>query len=369
MKTIFINALSARLGGGITYVVNLLNNLPSDNIKIFILCPDPSLLPNDSRVEIIDSEFANRNIFCRMFWEVFALPYMLIRLKVSVLFVPGGMDFTVFTFGIPKVTMFRNMLPFDQLAIRYLPTRRLKFKNWILKHLMTRTMSSANQVIFISKFARELIESEVKLSKSTVIYHGISNVFKPVKSPNVNQEYLLYVSRFEPYKNHYNLIVAYSMLDESYRKRYNLVIAGEFMEPHYSKCRQFILDNRLGDYVLLKGKVSYEDLPELYQSASLFIFASSCENCPNILLEAIGCGVPVIASKTEPMPEFLKGAGLYFNEKSYQEIYDCLIYVLSQPELMADMREKSIALRETYMWENTASKTWECLKEVGDENV
>lgn len=365
----FINALSAKLGGGKTYIFNLLSNLPEENVRVYISCPDITLLPNDPRVIFIKSKVANKTIFARMLWEAFYLPFLLLKLKASVLFVPGGMDFTFFTFGIPKVTMFRNMLPFDKVAIQHLPSKKLKFKNWILKHLMARTMSSASHVIFISNYAKKAIEHDVKVKTASTIYHGISSVFTPVSQNRPEQEYLLYVSRFEPYKNHLNLIVAYSNLDTIYRNRYKLVLAGEFMEPSYSECFDYVENNNLSDSVIFKGKVPYENLPELYQSASLFIFPSSCENCPNILLEAIGCGVPVIASKTEPMPEFAQDTGFYFDEKNHEEIHACLNDVLSKPDLLSDMRERSISLRDNYMWQNTAIKTWKCLKEFGDRNV
>ncbi|BCO13072.1 glycosyl transferase [Aeromonas hydrophila] len=369
MNNIVINALSAKLGGGKTYIFNLLSNLPGGDVKIYIVCPDVALLPDDPRVVFIESKVANKNILFRMLWEAFYLPFLLIKLKASVIFVPGGMDFTFFTFGIPKVTMFRNMLPFDKVAIRHLPSKSLKFKNWILKYLMARTMSSANHVIFISNYAEKAIENDVKIKSASVIYHGISSDFNYVGRHQPLQEYLLYVSRFEPYKNHLNLIIAYTNLNESFKKQYKLVLVGEPMEPFYSECIEYVENNNLSGSVIFKGRVSYEDLPELYQSASLFVFPSSCENCPNILLEAIGCGVPVIASKTEPMPEFAQDAGFYFDEKNHKEIHACLNYVLSNPDLLCEMREKSMLLSRSYVWKNTAHKTWECLKKFGVKNV
>ncbi|EIY4754481.1 glycosyltransferase family 4 protein [Vibrio cholerae] len=369
MSNIFINALSAKLGGGKTYIFNLLDNLPTGDFNIYVACPDIKIIPSDSRVIFVKSNMANKNILSRMLWEAFYLPFLLLRLKASVLFVPGGMDFTFFTFFIPKVTMFRNMLPFDKVAIKHLPSMRLKYKNWLLKYLMTRTMSSANHVIFISSYAKKVIEDEIKIKSASIIYHGISNIFTPISQHREEQEYLLYVSRFEPYKNHLNLIVAYSKLDAKYKKKYKLLLVGEFMEPSYSECVNYVKNNDLSELVIFKGKVSYENLPEIYQSASLFIFPSSCENCPNILLEAIGCGVPVIASKTEPMPEFAQYAGLYFDEKNNEEIFSCLNNVLSEPKLLSVMKERSVSLRDNYMWKNTAMKTWKCLKEFGDINV
>jgi glycosyltransferase involved in cell wall biosynthesis len=369
MSSYFVNALSARLGGGKTYILNLLTNLPDDNLKIYLVCPDKNLVPDDPRVIYVESPIANKNIIFRAFWEALYLPFILMRLNISVLFVPGGMDFTFFTNGIPKVTMFRNMLPFDSGAIDHLPSVKLRIKNWVLKHLMSRTMSTADHVVFISNYAKKMIENHVDIKSSNVIYHGISDAFFPTEKSYIEKEYILYVSRFEPYKNHLNLIVAYNRLDEVYKKKYNLVLIGELMKPSFSECMDYINKNNLSNSVIVKGKIPYESLPKLYQRAVLFVFPSSCENCPNILLEAIGCGVPVIASKTEPMPEFAQDAGLYFNEKCHEDIRQCLTDVLSKPDLLSSMKKKSILLRNNYMWKNTALKTWGCLKAIGDGSV
>ena len=132
MPRIFINALSAKVGGGKTYINNLLTNMPKQECEIYIACPDKLIIPDDKRIKYLETKFANHNIFFRMLWELFYLPFLLLILRSNILFVPGGMDFTIFTFGIPKVTMFRNMLPFDSKALSALPSWSLKIKNIIL---------------------------------------------------------------------------------------------------------------------------------------------------------------------------------------------------------------------------------------------
>ncbi|QLE10450.1 glycosyltransferase family 4 protein [Pseudoalteromonas shioyasakiensis] len=366
---IFINALSAKLGGGKTYIINLLRYLPN-NVLIYICCPDRFMLPDDPRVIYLESNFANKSLLHRAFWEIFSLPFVLKNLKVELLFVPGGMDFTLSTFAIPKVTMFRNMLPFDPVALTSVSSRLLILKNYILKKLMIRTMNSAAHTIFISEYAKKSIQPFVKLNSSSVIYHGIAKEFIP--SETVIDEgvgYILYVSRFEPYKNHLNVIKAYEKLSPSIRAKYKLVLVGEFMEPSYGQCIKYVKDNNLEEFVDIKGKVPYEKLPALYQQATVFVFASSCENCPNILLEAIGCGAPIISSRTEPMPEFARNSALYFDETDFISIYQELDTVLNNETMIKQMREKSIALREFYTWENTALLTWQCLESIGEKNV
>lgn len=359
---IFINALSAKLGGGKTYIRNLLVNLPGD-VEVYVVCPDKSILPESDNVHYIEAGFANKNILCRAFWEFFWLPFLLSRLNISVLFSPGGVDFNIFTFGVPKVTMFRNMLPFDKNALQSEGTNLSKVKNWILKALMLRTMSQSDHVIFISKYARDVIKKYMSCSNSSVIYHGISDNFIPDESISIDNS-LLYVSRFESYKNHLNLIKAYHLMSECLKFKHKLIIIGEEMDPAYSQCVSFIKENNLSDNVVIKGRVPYNELPIYYNSCSLFIFPSSCENCPNILLEAIGSGAAILSSSTSPMPEFGRNACGYFNENEPESISSEMVRVLSNEDELNNLRQNSKELRNSYLWKQTADNTWRKLIEM-----
>ncbi|SGY94167.1 glycosyltransferase family 4 protein [Moritella viscosa] len=371
---IFINALSAKLGGGRTYLINLLSYHTDSNVLIYVACPDKSMLPDSDNIRYVETPLANRNILFRAFWELIILPRLLLKLNIDTLFVPGGMDFTLSNIKYAKVTMFRNMLPFDSLALSSIKDKRLIIKNRILKMLMIRTMNSADHVIFISNYAKKSVSKYLSLKGGSTIYHGIAPNFMPNNKNDCSQlipqcDYILYVSRFEQYKNHLNVIKAYNKLSSSLKAKYRLIIVGEKMEPSYSECVDYIKLNKLDSYVEIKGKVPYQSLPTLYQNAYISVFASSCENCPNILLEAIGCGAAVITSKTEPMPEFAKDAALYFDELNPESIHQKLEYVLNCENKVKKMREKSIALRGEYMWKNTASLTWQCLNTTGEKNV
>lgn len=366
---IFINALSAKLGGGITYIENLLQYIDYIDSEIYIITSGKFKIPNSNKIKEVKSRFARKNIFYRFVWELFYLPFFLFKNKINVLFVPGGLDLTLFTYKSKKVTMFRNMLPFDKKIIDKISG--IKFKNYILKRLMLITMRSSDGIIFISSYAKKIINKEIDLSNAIIINHGISKNFVPrrLNIKKNNNRYLLYVSRFEPYKNHLNLIKAYHSLPSDIKKIYRLVIVGEFMEPTFSNCLDYVKNNGLDELVIFKGKVTYSALPDLYRNCELFIFPSSCENCPNILLEAIGCGAPVIVSKTNPMPEFAKDAALYIDEHNTKDIEKKILTVLSSPNLLHSMREKSISLRNEYLWENTAKKTWNYLISIGNKNV
>ena len=110
---IFIEALSARDGGGVTYINNLLSLLPKEkDIKIYILVPKKfETLKLDKRVTILKGFNCLNNPILRFFWLIFFLKRILRKLKINIFFVPGGISY----FSPPKncklIIQFRNMLP------------------------------------------------------------------------------------------------------------------------------------------------------------------------------------------------------------------------------------------------------------------
>src|ERR1035437_2704800 len=110
---IVINALSARQGGGQTYLSNLLESIPADmHAKIFVLAPQSfRLRTEDQRIARIPAKWPMENPFARAAWENIYLPRLIRYLGAEVLFCPGGVVSTEPPNGCKVVTVSQNMLP------------------------------------------------------------------------------------------------------------------------------------------------------------------------------------------------------------------------------------------------------------------
>lgn len=369
---IVINALSARRGGGQTYLLNLLQNLNDFNgDKIFVLASESLQIPSNPKIERIRVKWQTENQLLRTVWERFFLPGLLKKKHADILFCPGGLINTPVSKDYKTVTMFRNMIPFDRVQRAKYPYGLMRIRNWILEHIMLKSMLKADLVIFISDFARQLINNRTvyKLKKAVTIPHGISDQFKISNNqiPNRPQwlpeeEYLLYVSIFDVYKNQLEVVKAYHLLKKRRKTTEKLVLAG-YSESAYGKKVLHEID-RLGlqNDIIVPGKVPYAELPSVYYYAKLNIFASECENCPNILLEAFGAGQPIIVSNREPMPEFGGDAVIYFDPSSPHDLADKLAGVLDDHRLMEKLSAKVIRQSNLYNWEIAAKHTWNTIE-------
>lgn len=362
---IVINGMSARLGGGRTYLVNLLAHLPMQvDLQVLVFAPDDLGLPADQRVQRVRTAWPTSNPLLRALWERFALPAYLRRVGAQVLFCPGGVVATRVPAGCRLVTMFRNMIPFDPSLMRKMPWGWQRLRNLILRRVMLRSLAQADLSIFVSNHARTLIERLARIPNPVTIPHGIGDAFRtagrPLPRPHEAPagEYLLYVSRLDIYKHHRELVQAFADLPAPRRDRLRLVFLGETDMPEAAPVAELVHRLGLDDRVLMPGAVPYSSLPAWYQHATLIVFASSCENCPNILLEALGAGRPVVSSDVMPMPEF-GGPGLvYFSPTDPKTLTDALRSILESPATARRVATAAGDRSGRYEWSRTAAETW-----------
>ena len=119
-----------------------------------------------------------------------------------------------------------------------------------------------------------------------------------------------------------------------------------------------------GEYIFDEGFISNDNLGPFFKKANIFIFASSCENMPNTLIEAMSSGIPILCSDRGPMPEVLKDGGLYFDPESVHSIENSIKIFINDENLRNKTAIISKKLSEKYSWERCAQETWAFLLET-----
>lgn len=115
------------------------------------------------------------------------------------------------------------------------------------------------------------------------------------------------IGRWDPQKDLPTLLSALNAL-RWHGVPFRLVLAGQGMDPGNAELRALLLHMGVDDCTLALG--SYPDLPGLYNALDLLILPSAYgEGCPNVLLEAMACGVPAVATTIGETPEILGPTG------------------------------------------------------------
>jgi glycosyltransferase involved in cell wall biosynthesis len=112
------------------------------------------------------------------------------------------------------------------------------------------------------------------------------------------------------------------------------------------------------EWVELLGHTDPALLPDLISQSNIFIFASSCENMPNSLVEAMAVGPPIACSNRGPMPEVLCDGGLYFDPENHHSIASCVERIISDEDLREHIAIRAKFLAQRYSWGRCRDETF-----------
>ncbi len=371
-----IDASSVRSGGGLSYLAGVLHAAaPHEHgiEKIIVWSGSATLraLPSRDWLELRGDPLLDRPLPFRLLWQRFRFPSL--AQSCDLIFVPGGT--TPYDLR-PLVSVSQNMLPFQPLELARYKGSWIGLRLRLLRHSQGRCFARSDGVIFLSQFARETISQQVRVGGlTTTIPHGVNEKFRAAPRPARRIEdcgathpfRLLYVSIVDLYKHPWHVADAIAGL-----RAEGLPVTIDFVGPDYppalarlsQKIRE--LDPR-GEFLHYRGPVVHDDLARHYREADAFVFASSCENLPNIVIEAMAAGLPVASAHNGPMPEVLQDAGRYFDPEDPDGIRETLRGLILAPEERNGLAHRAHELAQSYSWARCADETLAFLAKVGRE--
>jgi glycosyltransferase involved in cell wall biosynthesis len=375
-----IDASSIVSSGGLTYLFELINHINNEYhpeikyIKVFASQKVLDYLPDHPLIIKQTFWYLNSNKVARIFFQSCLFDKYLLG-QIDLLFSVTGDYIGNFR---PLVGMSQNMLLYEREHWKDIPDlkERAKFYfNYIRQKIC---FNKADGIIFLSNYARDYIQKVLSINnkKSIIIHHGISNKFLNNKNETTkpfsyysfeNPFKFLYVSSIHTYKNQSNVIEA---IAELRKKKYPVVLTliGEVI---YKKAGNKMIEtikkvDPEGKFINHILSVSYSKMSEKYSEHDGIIFASTCENMPNILIESMGCGKPIACSKKLPMPQFLKEGGFYFDALSLNSIISCLENMLISPSEYSILAKRNKKEIKKYNWEETSKKTFKFLSSISN---
>lgn len=371
-----IDASNLREGGGTTHLIELLSAAEPEaygcqHVVVWGGTETLRRLPERSWLRMIHEPLLDQALPYRLAWQRFKLDQALRTEGCTLFFAPGGSFSGRFQ---PFVTMSRNMLPFEPVERQRYGWSTMGAKLRALEVTQRRSLRQADGVIFLTRYAQRSVQQRIGRlgAHQTIIPHGIAEDFRLAPRPSralshyaVERPFrLVYVSIISVYKHQWNVAEAVAQL-----RRRGFPVVLDLVGPAYApalrrlqEVMQRVDPNQ--ESVRYLGSMSYHQLPALYHQSDAFVYASSCENLPNILLEAMAAGLPVACSDRGPMPEILGQAGVYFNPEKVSNIADALETLLLSPELRKQYAQLAFEQSQAYTWERCAHETFAFLAEI-----
>lgn len=236
----------------------------------------------------------------------------------------------------------------------------------------------ADRIIVPSQSVRKEIEKRFggSGSKISVIPLGIGEDFRPTdnrerlsavkRKYGLPEKYLLFVGNLEPKKNLARLVEAYGLLIRARDRGHALVIAGQTGW----KCGDVLRTVErwgLKDRVCFPGYVADGDLPAVYAGAEVFVFPSLYEGFGLPPLEAMACGVPVVASDIGALREVTGGHALYADPRSAEALARGLYRMLNDEALRRKCITNGLAWADRFSWKDTWERTKAVYRSLREE--
>jgi glycosyltransferase involved in cell wall biosynthesis len=307
----------------------------------------------------------DKGLLKRTFWQRFRLAQAARDEGCDLLFVPGGSYAGDFY---PVVTMSQNLLPFETNELRRYGWTLFTLKLLLLRFIQSASFKKADGVIFLTQYARNVVLGFIgKLQgKTRIIPHGLNTRFykepklqRPIADYDDAQPYrILYVSIIDQYKHQWHVVDAVAAL-----RKLGMSIVLDLVGPAYPPALRRLnaaIDRVDADqsWVYYHRSIPFNELHYRYAEADLGVFASSCENMPNILLETMASGLPIACSNKGPMPEVLGEAGVYFSPEQPESIAHAMRELIETPLLRTELARASYECAQQYSWQRCADETF-----------
>ncbi|HNP37182.1 MAG TPA: glycosyltransferase [Woeseiaceae bacterium] len=212
--------------------------------------------------------------------------------------------------------------------------------------------NSAAAIVAVSDSLRSaMVDLGMQADKIRVIRNGVdTEQFAPHERPAIDKgrgsETLLMVGNLVPEKGHELALKTLARLPGSH-----LRIAGD--GPLRSRLARSTQRLGLGERVTFTGRLSQADLVEEYNRAACLLLTSTREGLPNVVLEAIACGTPVVACDVGGVREAIRdeAAGRIVGRRNPDDLADAVRSVLAQ----ATDRNTISRLAGQFSWQRTAA--------------
>lgn len=195
-----------------------------------------------------------------------------------------------------------------------------------------------------------------------VISNGVDvDFFQHAERKEKSTIKILFVSRLIERKGLQYVIPYMKQINEQVDKPVKLIIVGD--GPYRDTLENICKEYQVQDDVLFEGKKSKQELLPYYQEADLFILPSKWEGMPNVVLEAMSTGLPIIMTPCEGSKELIQDNGVIAPiEKFANEI----INLCNNTVRRQKMGEKSAEItRKQFTWYNTAKAYEQLFNEKG----
>lgn len=284
--------------------------------------------------------------------------------------------FHALDFALPPAITMRRVVTIHDLAFLTHPECAVPSLASYLTTAVRRAVQDAEAIITISEHTRRVLIERVPgvdPRRVTTIPLGVGDEFRPSKAVErirlnserwgVTHPLVLAVGTLEPRKNYPQLIRAFAQARRMPGGPQRLIIAGRLgwrYEPIFATIEEL----GLRDVVTVTGAIDDADLMSLYTLADVVAQVSITEGFGLPVLEAMRCGVPVVASSAGALPEVAGDAAIMVDSWETAAIADALHRAVTDESLRQSLSRQGREQAARFSWRDTAVQTLQVYRRV-----
>lgn len=370
-----INAVSAKRGGAVTYMQNMLPVLRArlgapDRTQVVVWRTDTQT-GDEAWPQGIEyrrdsagngARAAVGGIVGRLWFDQVELPRVLRSEGFDTLF--SSANFGPLRTSARHVILVRNPIYFDPVFMSRVDDVKVRAYHTMQRLLTLQCIERADVVLFPTRAMMDLVAAHTKGPRASwrvAPYGTRHDLFagSPERRAASDVVELLNVSLYCDQKDFGTLLGAVELL-QSASRRFRLKLTAGFHQdwlaespyfPHFGEEREIY--RRLSARGLASDTDwrKYGSLPALYRSADIFVFPSYTESFGHPLVEAMAAGLPVVAADTACNREICGDAAVYFPAFNARACAEAIERVSREPELAARLRERGLSRAQEFTWD------------------
>jgi glycosyltransferase involved in cell wall biosynthesis len=389
MIHLFVNALAASAGGGLTYVRNVIPQIAARSDAMATVLLDAGLrreFQTPTNIEFLEWEGTSQPAL-RFWLEQRMVRRLALRSHAGVLLSAG--NFAVWNSPLPQLLLSRNSLYTSRDFDRDLRARgetRLWLDTRLKAEFAKSSILAADRVVAPSQsFAEEL--QRWTGAPISAVHHGFDrDTFLQDQSalPDAMRQdldcaagalRLLFVSHYNYYRNFETLIRALPTIRQQLAPRPVRLFLTCKLAPGANpgayrpgRAAALVRQLNLSEEVVELGSVPYSLLHHVYRSAEVYVSPAYAESFAHPLVEAMSTGLPVVASDLPVHREICGDAGVYFERFSPDDLAHRILAVASSSELANQLAQAGIVRASAFSWKRHVDQILSLASDLGAES-
>jgi len=389
---IVVNAVSAKVGGAVSYITGLLCHLSSVEgdfqFLVFLLPETAAKLEGlGPKIQVRPTEVGHAGMLKRLWWDQVILRRIVQKEKADVLF--SSANFGMFRCPVRQILLVRNALYFSKIyRDTFLPKHSLKaqiafrMRRW----LILRSARSADVVMTPTQAMLDELRRFVDVRKAVVNPYGVAmsqpieeakrGVSKPLEVARNHAVRLLYVSMYYEYKNLRTLLRALFLINKKDAAKFNLKTTtspswtGAGWTLTHQQDLRLARQAGIAEHLDFVGPLSREETESLYRASDIFVFPSLSESFGFPMAEAMSHGLPIVAADTPVNREVCGDAAVYFHPLSAEDLAERLLQLAIDRDLWKRLSVKGYQeARSRFCWNAHAQRILEAACSQNAEGI